>query len=208
MDHLCRDIPMKLDIRRQPLDFSIYLHQVIEVPQTSAGEPAYNFQCEIKALETVNQIIENNIKRQQEQQTASSEPTQQSDPVADPNDLSPLASQSSRLPNTEQPPFHIPLTSLEPIRRQQTQEAPLTPIKSDFLDNKSRPADPSNISVPTQDEAPANNINPSDFEDIHYDPFDHFELQTIDERRELDLVFRASYADQALKNQQESINKS
>jgi len=44
-----------------------------------------------------------------------------------------------------------------------------------------------------------NRINPREFEELHYNPFDHLELQTIDELRELNLVFQASFADQASK---------
>lgn len=40
-----------------------------------------------------------------------------------------------------------------------------------------------------------NHVNPRDFEDTHYNPFDHLQLQTIDERRELGLVFQALHAE-------------
>lgn len=48
-------------------------------------------------------------------------------------------------------------------------------------------------------EPKVNYINPREFEELHYDPFDHLELQTIDELRELNLVFQASFANQASK---------
>lgn len=73
-------------------------------------------------------------------------------------------------------------------------ETLLTPIKSSPTEIHSTPSTQSNGQT-------ANQVNPRDFEDIHYNPFDHLELQTIDELRELDLVFQASYAAEKPKEQ-------
>jgi len=48
MDDSCRDIPRRLDIKNQPLEFDINLSQVMEVPRTPTLEvPPYNFKLEM-----------------------------------------------------------------------------------------------------------------------------------------------------------------
>lgn len=170
MDYSCRDIPMRLDVRHQPLNFDIYLSQVIEVPITSLQEHPYDFRLENEALCTVDQIIERNQEP--------SEPANDCNGHNECNAISP-----NLVNNVFVDPPSCPT------------ETPLTPIKNTVIPTNSQSG-----TKEEQSEAPI--FNPRDFEDIHcgFDPFDHAELQTIDERRELDMIFQAaSYSNQSLK---------
>lgn len=163
MDYNCRDIPMRLDIRYQPLDFEIYLSQAIEVPRTSLQEPPYDFHLESEALQIVDQILERTQVENGTISTINSEDTLTNKTV--PKEI-------GTLPHPSCPT-----------------EIPLTPIKSSISPQSSENDNPQ----------PTNLINLRDFEDTHYNPFDHLELQTIDERRELDLVFQATATNNAKK---------
>lgn len=175
---------MRLDVKHQPLNFDIYLSQNIDIPKTSLDEEPYNFQLELDALQKVDHIL----KRLQQVTPTVTETEEQEAPVIKETKLEPQVDRSSPgqlMSFTEViPPPSCPI------------EAPLTPIKSTYV-----PSNPSN----TEPEPPAGSlVNPKDFEEIHYNPFDHLELQTIDELRELDLVFQASYANQAATSQLQS----
>jgi len=179
MDYSCQDIPMRLDIKYQPLDFEVYLHQVIDIPRTSLEEAPYNFQLETQALDIVDKIIERNLKQDQEEKTR--DPIGESLPEPTINASSEIT--GSRI-NSNSHETLSPTPSC-PV------EVPLTPIKSTI--NSFRPTEESQ-----PPESPSiNQINLRDFEDINYNPFDQLELQTIDELKELDLVFQASYANRA-----------
>lgn len=171
MDYNCRDIPMKLDVKHQPLNFDIYLDNRIEIPRTSIDEKPYDFKLELHALQMVDQIL---------QRSQHKKDTNLEDKIEQHSNISQL-SPSPSPPSSSSNKFPVPSCPTE---------GPLTPVKSDLLSENGR------INTSEQKENPANRINPKDFEDIHYNPFDHLELQTIDERRELDLVFRASYTKQ------------
>lgn len=251
---------MRLDIKYQPLDFEVYLSQVIDIPRVSSLEqPPYTFQLEKEALEKVDQILErtkreaqeleDRIKsRGQQEQVAAAfgtiaqstidnainridietsdtidttqalkqatnyetlddpPPSQQQIPLGPPPHL-------QQMPTVALPPttdITIPLvptnsttkTPLLPVPSCPT-ETPLTPIKSDLATNdttnntdlqQNQQQQQSQETVGTNN---LNRVNPIDFEEINYNPFDHLELQTIDELRELNLVFQASYANQA-----------
>lgn len=177
MDYSCRDIPMKLDINHQPLDFNIYLEQIIDIPKTSLDEPPYSFQAENDAIKKVESII----TRVQEK----------SQKVLDAEYQRKSVENSSRYEDQDQVTKNNTIERLEgaipptcPI------ETPLTPMKGTLI-----PVKPcADNSERASDRPILNQVNLREFEDLHYNPFDHIELQTIDERRELDLVFRASYA--------------
>lgn len=183
MDYSCRDIPMRLDVKHQPLNFDIYLSQVIDLPRTSLDEEPYNFQLELDALQKVDQIL----KR-----------TQKEDAVVNPTDereTTVVEATNSELMGSKPSPDQL-LSFNEPPPPSCPTETPLTPIKSTHI-----PSQTGN----TETEPPASSlINPRDFEEMHFDPFDHLALQTIDERRELSLVFQASYANRAATNQLQS----
>lgn len=196
MDYSCRDIPMKLDIKYQPLNFEIYLSQIIDIPRTSVEQEPYNFQLEIDALKRVDQIIERTQKQEQErlpeldENIITHEPlnpipsTNSSDPITNNN----INNNQETLGNTSN---HI-VNALTPSPSCPT-ETPLTPMKSNLTSSNIN----DNLKTSKEDEVgKTNKVNPRDFEDMHYNPFDHLELQTIDELRELDLVFQASYANQ------------
>lgn len=51
---------MKLDVRFQPLDFDIYLSEVIDVPTITSNE--YDFSIEHQALKTVDDILHKSTK--------------------------------------------------------------------------------------------------------------------------------------------------
>lgn len=186
MDYSCRDIPMRLDINHQPLNFDIYLSQVIEIPKTSLDEPPYNFQVEIDALDRVENIIERNQQRSKaELSDQPVDPTIQSKQqnCEQSQSLSIIDEHLERRNIVDRVEGAIPPTC--PI------ETPLTPIKGTLIPDKPCCTNSENV----LDRPVLHQVNPKEFEDTHYNPFDHIELQTIDERRELDLVFRASYAD-------------
>lgn len=198
MDYSCQDIPMRLDIRYQPLNFDIYLSQVIEVPRTSLQEQPYDFHSENEALERVDQIIERTQRENKDLNlildTNSTKSQIPSEPTSDCNNISDTDAINQNLVNNVLvAPPSCPT------------ETPLTPIKSTVIptsssDGSSATATNSQEQQQKQSEAPL--FNPRDFEDIHYkfDPFDHAELQTIDERRELDMIFQAaSFANQSNK---------
>lgn len=155
---------------------------MIEVPRTSLQEPPYDFRLESEALQIVDRILERtqaDNKRPQDQLregSAIDTTIEHSDDTATdttvPKEIGTL------------PPPSCPT------------EIPLTPIKSSFC-----PLNSDNDNPQQTNSTPGNLINLGDFEDTHYNPFDHLELQTIDELRELDLVFQASYANQANSNQ-------
>lgn len=185
MDYNCTDIPMRLDIRHQPLNFDIYLSQVIEIPRTCLEDPPYDFRIESEALQIVDRILE---RTQSANETLRPVETVNENPVINSNNECSENTTTSRTAPTEfatvPPPPSCPT------------EVPLTPIKSSVT----------SISSVNDNTQPAsgtsgNLINLGDFEDTHYNPFDHLELETIDELRELDLVFQASYANQANNNQ-------
>lgn len=236
MDQSCRDIPMRLDVKHQPLNFDIYLSQVIDVPKTSIDDPPYNFQLELEALEIVDRIIERTTQEQRKQTDCEEPQTirdlMDHDQILTPttvtqngqcnsqiaidssltptpssfqfpafnNQIRPTASAANTSNNTiaTKPPLLPPSCPIE---------TPLTPVKC-FIEpnsttNSANSNTSSNANISNQennsDKQTVNQINPKDFEEIHYNPFDHLELQTIDELRELDLVFQASYANQASK---------
>ena len=191
---------MRLDIRHQPLNFDIYLSQVIDVPRTSIDEPAYNFKLELEALEKVDEII-------QRTQSINPEGNTPIGLVQD-NDIQDIIEQNTNITTTSTSErtekcniHHSELASRFTTQSNNTAtlltpscpiEVPLTPIKC-TVDSTT-----SGISSQQNDDRPTvNQINPRDFEEMGYNPFDHLELQTIDELRELDLVFQASYANQA-----------
>lgn len=196
MDYSCRDIPMILDIRYQPLNFDIYFSQVIEVPRTSLQEQPYDFKSENEALEKVDQIIERTQRENEDFKSildAESKSQIPSEPTSDSSNISDTDAINQNLVNTVLvAPPSCPT------------ETPLTPIKSTVIPTSSSgsltTATNSQEEQQKQPEVPL--FNPRDFEDIHYkfDPFDHAELQTIDERRELDMIFQAaSFANQSNK---------
>lgn len=187
---------MRLDIRYQPLNFDIYLSQVIEVPRTSLQEQPYDFHSENEALERVDQIIERTQRENKDLNSildTDSKSQIPSEPTSDFNNISDTDAINQNLVNTVLvAPPSCPT------------ETPLTPIKSTVIPSSSSSdgssATGTNSQHQKQSEAPL--FNPRDFEDIHYkfDPFDHAELQTIDERRELDMIFQAaSFANQSNK---------
>lgn len=196
MDYSCRDIPMILDIRYQPLDFDIYFSQVIEVPRTSLQEQPYDFRSENEALEKVDQIIERTQRENEDFKSilnAKSKIQIPSEPTSDSSNISDTDANNQNLVN--------PVIVAPPSCPTET---PLTPIKSTFVPTSScGSATTATISLEKQQKQPEVPLfNPRDFEDIHYkfDPFDHAELQTIDERRELDMIFQAaSFANQSNK---------
>lgn len=192
---------MRLSIKYQPLNFDIYLSQVIDIPRTSIEEPPYNFQLELGAIERVEQIIKrtkvNEIAKTDEQQHDLLEQRQTSTSTTQNEKCNSHKSESSSGQNAAIAfPFNntaiIPSPSC-PI------ETPLTPIKC-TVDSTTNNTDNKTNSNQQLDRPQVNQVNPKEFEEIHYNPFDHLELQTIDELRELDLVFQASYANQAAKN--------
>lgn len=168
---------MKLDIKYQPLNFDIYLEEIIDVPRTSLDEPPYSFKLENDALEKVEDII----ARAQEKSLTVNNPDDQPGTVG--NSCKLKGSDDATKKNAvELSEGAIPPTC--PI------ETPLTPIKGTLIPYKPQ----SDVSEKASDQPALNRVNPKEFETLHYNPFDHLELQTIDERRELDLVFQASYA--------------
>lgn len=180
MDYSCRDIPMRLDIRHQPLNFDIYLSQDIDLPRTSLDEPPYNFQLEVEALERVDMML---VRTRQEHESNEGPHILKEQIPSTSNDDSSNLSNIQQIPHQDPPPPSCPT------------EALLTPIKSTYA--LISPAE-----KPATNGSTLNRINPQDFEDMHYNPFDHLELQTIDELRELDLVFQASYANNHASNDQ------
>lgn len=192
MDYNCRDIPMKLDIKFQPLDFDIYLSQVIDVPITSLEQEPYNFQLEIEALKRVDYILERTQKEEQDRLTKLNESIIKPEPlnnIPSPNSSDLNININNNHQTLENNSNHI-VNSLTPSPSCPT-ETPLTPMKTNITSGNS------NDKLETskeEEKSKMNKVNPRDFEDMHYNPFDHLELQTIDELRELDLVFQASYA--------------
>lgn len=175
---------MRLDIRYQPLNFDIYLSQVIEVPSTCLQEPPYDFRLESEALQIVDRIIErtqteNGTLRYQEQASKK---------------LAIYSTDEYRDDTTNNKTIPKEIGTLPPPSC--PTEIPLTPIKSSFS-----PVSSGNDNSQATNSTVGSLINLGDFEDTHYNPFDQLELQTIDELRELDLVFQASYANQANNNQ-------
>lgn len=184
MDYSGRDIPMRLDVKHQPLNFDIYLSQNIDIPKTSLDEEPYNFQLELEALQKVDQILKRKQEEIPEAKTDEQEELALEDIQEQPEGENSSPGQLMSF-NEAIPPPSCPI------------EAPLTPIKSTYFG--------SNPSKPEPEPPVAGSlVNPRDFEEIHYNPFDHLALQTIDELRELDLVFQASYANQATTNQLQS----
>lgn len=184
MDYNCKDIPMKLDVKHQPLNFDIYLNNRVQIPRTSVNEQPYDFHLELDALQRVNQILARTSKEDNKpikSSNGASSNLLDSDHHPTGSGLSSNANDTS----SPSPPQTLPPPSC-PV------ETPLTPIKSSYLSNI-RNSEQTTLSDSTH----TNHVNPKDFEDTHYNPFDHLELQTIDERRELDLVFQASYASQS-----------
>lgn len=175
MDYSCRDIPMRLNIKYQPLDFDIYFSQVTDIPNTSIAEQPYNFHVENEALALVDRFIESHKERTTEDII--------SEQVIEPEQCKQPTNTSADAINVPNIPL-IPLPSC-PI------ETPLTPIKSSITSQSI--VDSKSDDRPDEENSKLNQINPKDFEDIHYNPFDQLELQTIDELRELDLVFQAVY---------------
>lgn len=221
---------MRLDIRYQPLDFEIYLSQVIDIPRTSIEEPPYNFQLELEALDRVDQIIERTkpkdivappeqvdltqessslLEQETNSNINSTEPTITTIANEKCNSQQQIAKESSPTssqlapagPNTNgSSSSAFPFSNKAIIHSQSCPiETPLTPIKCTVESNKTTNNSNENNENSNRpaDRQPVNQINVRDFEDSHYNPFDHLELQTIDERRELELVFQPSYADQA-----------
>lgn len=253
MDYNCRDIPMKLDVNHQPLNFDIYLNHRIVIPRTCIDERPYDFQIELDALEKVNNILERSVSSSVINDSKPSPTTNKTDAIitnepeingstlmnhileteaptidtpTDPtipppipphrtlcNDLSlkhtTPAPMNPTLPETPQS-ISVSLVTVQPTC---PREMPLMPTKNlitatktmnDGIDTteysnnsnsitQQRANKSDNIQYPNQ-ATQVNQINLRDFEDIHYNPFDHLELQTIDERRELGLVFQAQYA--------------
>lgn len=196
MDYSCRDIPMRLDIHHQPLNFDIYLSQMIDVPRSSVDQQPYNFQLELQALEFVDQIIQ---RTQKEHETFKH---QESDAAIQPNSSLEVSNcdqgTSKQSDNNNQciildhpPPIAQSAPLLPPSCPVETL---LTPIKSSvtLTTNSCNTSDLQSSSEGSR----VNQINLRDFEDTNYSPFDHLELQTIDELKELNLVFQASYANQ------------
>lgn len=252
MDYNCRDIPMKLDVNHQPLNFDIYLNHRIVIPKTCIEEKPYDFQIELDALEKVNTILErtvssgviNNSQLSPTTDTTTDQTNigeiegvglnhifESGSPTIDTQtDLSsppPIPphktlcnnqlSDSISIPPLDQahPEISQSTNSFTTVTVQPTcpREMPLMPTKNpitatkttnDSVDSTDHLSNSNSI---TQEQAnksdnihksdqgsQVNQINPRDFEDIHYNPFDHLELQTIDERRELGLVFQALHA--------------
>lgn len=198
MDYSCRDIPMRLDIRYQPLNFDIYLSQVINIPYTSLNEEPYNFQLENNALEIVNNILERTQKEQElsnkKVKTDIIEPIEPLQPIEPSSSSVQLEEPSNHLKFNQQAMIPTNVSRITPTCP--TDDTPLTPIRTSSL---SIPMIPQCNTIIEQQKSSIqseniNQINPEDFEDIHYNPFDQIELQTIDELKELDLVFQASYA--------------
>jgi hypothetical protein len=241
MDQSCQDIPMRLDIKHQPLNFDIYLEQVIDIPKTSINEPPYDFRLEVEALRRVDRIIERTLEGTKH---AVINADQQDDLLTCP-DQSPLLRFTTTTTSTTTPATVTQINEqcnsqslpLEPSTNNSADtfhkvpapqaaiapppscpmEVPLTPIKC-FMEPYTIPEGTlsrttmvapsatnkvtncnSNQETSNSDRSTVNQINPQDFEEMHYNPFDHLELQTIDERKELDLVFQASYANRASK---------
>lgn len=278
MDQSCRDIPMRLDINHQPLNFDIYLSQVIDIPRTPSLEvPSYDFSLEKRALEYVDQIIARIQLDEQKSQAALASDNQEDQlksnvvtscdlsdlidqgnpPFYDDTVTTPIAASNIAIDSykrlTEQSvdqkqdessgqaSQHQNIKSLRDGSKNTLQlapptcpvETPLTPIRCFSETNEPTTANStisSSVSAksstttncdlsklattnhcnPNTDSSQAtkdnsrketsvNQVNPRDFEDIHNDPFDNLELQTIDELRELNLVFQASFANQASK---------
>lgn len=176
MDHYCQDIPMKLDVKHQPLNFDIYLNNRVEIPRTSIDEEPYDFRLEIDALNRVNKILDRN-KRKPEIYDERQEETSE---LGDQHDFQQHQQQE------QQPQQDLCQQSIENLTEPvATSAAPLTPIKSNLVPD-------SETETSRQNGTTSQQINPREFEEVHYNPFDHLELQTIDERRELDLIFKAS----------------
>jgi hypothetical protein len=167
MDQSCQDIPMRLDIKHQPLNFDIYLEQEIDIPKTSIDEKPYDFQLELDALNRVDQIIGRTLNTGTKCAVITSD--RQNDPLT----------QAAIVPSPSCP-MEVPLTPMK---------YSIGPITTNCNSNQESNSNRSTV----------NQINPHEFEEIHYNPFDHLELQTIDELKELDLVFQASYANRASK---------
>ena len=231
MDQSCRDIPMRLDIKHQPLNFDIYLSQVIDIPKTSLEEPPYDFKLERDALDRVDQIIERTTKKFKDadceehknfqylmNQNTILTPTtvahnEQCNSQTQFNSSSTSTKSSFQYPasdNQDQPTAIASTSAIIPPPSCPA-ETPLTPIKC-FIEptttTSTATANGTNSTATNSnnsnqenntDKSTVNQINPRDFEDMHYNPFDHIELQTIDELKELDLVFQASYANQTSK---------
>lgn len=236
---------MRLDINHQPLNFDIYMEQVIEIPKTSIDEPPYDFSLELEALKRVDQIIDrtlNETKRavinhsDQEQDDHHMSPGQSPllrfttsttlAPDTTPATVTQLQEQcnsqsiSSGTTHPDSNNFKIVPTTQAAMAPPPScpMEVPLTPIKcfiepmsttdSTLSSTTMAQAPPTQTNMATNcnskqesnsDRSTVNQINPRDFEEMHYNPFDHLELQTIDELKELDLVFQASYANRASK---------
>lgn len=156
---------MRLDIRYQPLDFDVYLSQRIDFPQ-SVDSFRYDFSGEEEALNNVNIILETVNK---ERAQLESSKTQQDEEIPAITPTTAILNHQSSLPAIINPePFYI-----APQPTPQPAESAIDPKSTNIITNL---------------------VNPCDFEDSSFNPFDHVELQTIDELRELDLVFQASYA--------------
>lgn len=226
---------MRLDINHQPLNFDIYLSQVIDLPKTSLDEAPYDFQLEQEALRMVDNILERTtsnlenaisdehrnlqnlldknpmlipttVNQNYEQQCNSQTTNNSSSPTStQPLHLSVSRNQIGTSTATTTIDTTTPSSSIAPVFLPPPScpiETPLTPIKC-FIESTSNSTAATNSNKSNQEtsssEHTVNQINPKDFEEMHYNPFDHLELQTIDELRELDLVFQASYANQASK---------
>lgn len=234
MDQGCQDIPMRLDIQHQPLNFDIYLEQVIDIPKTSIDQPPYDFHLEHEALKRVDEIIERTLSGTK---LAVSDCDPHDNPLTGP-DHSPLLKFTTNTPATvtqlgeqynSQPetsrrvshtnadtsrvpktlaaitpppscPMEVPLTPIKCFIEPTTSSCPITTTESQSAIAASvRDSNCNSNQEINSGGATMNQINPLEFEEMHYNPFDHLELQTIDERKELDLVFQASYANRASK---------
>lgn len=195
----CRDIPMFVDIRHAPLNFDVYINQILDVPKTSAESEAYDFSKETKALSLVDGIILRTAKEHRElSETVQADSTQNEDTAIDHCDKNTqLDNESQSEPARAKTKVagtasSIVIPLLIPSCPTDT---PLTPIKSSDLGSPSNAtSNKSETQTQASSNSTTNRVNPKEFEDLHFNPFDHLELQTIDERKELDLVFRASYA--------------
>lgn len=203
MDYWCQDIPMRLDVRFQPLNFDIYLREVIEVPRTSLDQN-YDFSCERQALDKVDQIIKRIYDEEHKNvaiempalnelkpETLTNSATQPS--IKGEDTLEQLQPQS--LPNLNNMHLQtIPSFTLGSALSTAScpTETPLTPTTLTHF---------SSTNHLKQQKNETNRVNPREFEDNDYNPFDQVELQTIDDMRELDLVFKASYANKSEKEQ-------
>lgn len=233
---------MRLDVKYQPLNFDIYLSQVIDVPKTSLDEAPYDFTQEQKALRIVDSMLGRATAELEDAANGGRHNPKDlldEDPMLMPTTINQGSDQQCNSQSTSN--SSSTLTSKQPLQPQALQdqirpvstlsttstitnsigtnafpsssiflpppscpiETPLTPIKC-LIEPTSENSMASSVGNKSNQETGSreqtvNQINPLEFEEMHYNPFDHLELQTIDERRELDLVFQASYADQASK---------